>query len=110
MLAPVAGYAGMAWLGGVPGIAAGFLFYVSRGLNSVNLTEAFNHQVPSKLRATFNSMNSGAFRLSFVVAGPLVGIAIGQHGLNWSLALLAAVFLLAFLLVGVPLLRRPIAM
>jgi predicted MFS family arabinose efflux permease len=109
-LAPVAGYAGMAWSGGTPGIVAGFLFYISRGLNSVNLTEAFNHQVPSRLRATFNSMNSGAFRLSFAVAGPVVGIAVKEHGLNWSLALLAVAFLLAFVLIGVPLLRRPAAL
>jgi MFS family permease len=109
-MAPVAGYAGMAWWGGTPGIVAGFLFYISRGLNSVNLTEAFNHQVPSRLRATFNSMNSGAFRLSFAVAGPVVGIAVKEHGLNWSLALLAVAFLLAFVLIGIPLLRRPAAL
>ncbi len=76
----------------------------------MNLTEAFNHQVPSRLRATFNSMNSGAFRLSFAVAGPVVGIAVKEHGLNWSLALLAVAFLLAFVLIGVPRLRRPAAL
>lgn len=109
-VAPVMGYAGMAWLHGVAGIAAGFLFYVSRGLNSVNLTEAFNNHVPSKLRATFNSISSGAFQLSFATVGPLVGLAVEHRGLDWSLTLLAATFFLVFVLLGVPLLRRTAAM
>jgi MFS family permease len=104
-LAPIGAYAGMALLGGAAGIACGFLFYVSRGLNSVNLKEAFNHQVPSRLRATFNSLSSGASRLSFAVVGPVVGVMMDQAGLAASLALLAGTFLLAFLFFAMPLLR-----
>lgn len=58
------------------GIVAGFLFYVSRGLSSVNLREAFNHQVPPAPRATLNSLSSAAFRVSFAAVGPLIGIAV----------------------------------
>lgn len=105
-IAPVVAYAGMATFGGTAGVAAGFLFYVSRGLNSVNLTEAFNHHVPATLRATFNSVRSGAFRLCFMVVGPLAGWAVARFGLTPSLALLAGVFAVAFVSLGLPLLRR----
>jgi MFS family permease len=105
-LCPVAAYAGMAWLGGAAGIGCGFLFYVSRGLNAVNLREAFNHGVPSRLRATFNSLASGVFRLSYALCGPVIGLVMDRAGLDSALALLTGVFLLAFLLLALPLLRR----
>jgi len=107
-LAPVLGYGCMAWSGGAVGIAAGLLFYVSRGLSSVNLREAFNHQVPPALRATLNSLSSAAFRLSFAMVGPLIGIAVNQRGLGWTLGLLASAFALGFAALAVPLLRRPL--
>jgi MFS family permease len=105
-LCPIAAYAGMAWLGGAAGIGCGFLFYVSRGLNAVNLREAFNHGVPSRMRATFNSLASGTFRLSYALCGPVVGLVMDRAGLDMALALLAGVFLTAFLLLTMPLLRR----
>ena len=104
--APVLAYAGMAWLGGGAGIASGFLFYVSRGLNAVTLREAFNHTVPARLRATFNSLASGTFRLSYALCGPVVGAVMDRAGMQLALALLAGVFLVAFALLAVPLLRR----
>jgi predicted MFS family arabinose efflux permease len=100
---PVIAYAGMAWLGGGPGVACGFFFYVSRGLSSVNLREAFNHRISARWRATSNSLTSGAFRLSFAICGPLVGLAMDRAGLDGALALLAGAFLLAFVLLVVPL-------
>jgi len=103
---PVAAYAGMAGLGGAAGIGCGFLFYVSRGLNSVNLREAFNHGVPSRMRATFNSLASGTFRLSYALCGPVVGMVMDRAGLNTTLALLASLFLLAFVVLTIPLLHR----
>lgn len=105
-LCPIAAYAGMAWLGGAAGVGCGFLFYVSRGLNAVNLREAFNHGVPSRMRATFNSLASGTFRLSYALCGPVVGLVMDRAGLDMALALLAGVFLTAFLLLTMPLLRR----
>jgi hypothetical protein len=105
-LCPVAAYAGMAGFGGAAGIGCGFLFYVSRGLNSVNLREAFNHGVPSRLRATFNSLASGTFRLSYALCGPVVGLVMDRAGLDTALSLLSGLFLMAFVVLTVPLLRR----
>jgi len=103
---PVLGYGGMAAFTGVPGIAAGFLFYASRGLNGVVLREAFNHHVPSALRATFNSIGSGASRLGYAAAGPLIGLVIDHAGLRAALACLCATFLFLLVALGIPLARR----
>ena len=103
---PVAAYGGMALLAGAPAVLAGFLFYVSRGLNSVVLREAFNHEVPARYRATFNSLGSGASRLGYAVCGPLIGLVIDRDGLRVALGSLALVFLVVFVGLAVPLARR----
>ncbi len=103
---PVAAYAGMALFANAPGVLACFLFYVSRGLNAVILRDAFNQRVPNALRATFNSLGSGASRFGYAVCGPLIGLVIDHQGLRAALALLALVFALAFLGLAVPLGRR----
>ncbi len=105
-LCPPLGYLGMAGLDGAPGVACGFLFYVSRGLNSVHLREAFNHELPARLRATCNSLASGSFRLVFAVCGPVIGAVVDQAGLLAALTGLGVVFLLAVLLVAYPLWRE----
>lgn len=105
-LCPIAAYAGMAWLGGAAGVGFGFLFYASRGLNSVNLREAFNHGLPSRMRATFNSLASGVFRLSYALCGPVVGLIMDRAGLDTALAVLAGVFASVFAVLTIPLLRR----
>jgi predicted MFS family arabinose efflux permease len=106
-IAPILAYGSMAWLGGPAGIACGFLFYISRGLNSVSLREAFNDKISSRLRATFNSMVSGASRLIFALCGPLIGVMLDRAGMTLVLAVLAVSFAAAFVLVTVPLLRQP---
>ena len=103
---PVTAYAGMALFAGTPGVLAGFLFYVSRGLNAVMLREAFNQRVPNALRATFNSLGSGASRFGYALCGPLIGLVIDHQGLRAALALLALLFTLAFLALALPLARR----
>ena len=103
---PIAAYGGMALFQGTPGVLAGFLFYVSRGLNAVTLREAFNQQVPNALRATFNSLGSGASRFGYAVCGPMIGLVIDHEGLRTALAVLALMFLLIFLGLAVPLARR----
>ena len=94
-------------MGGPAGIACGFLFYISRGLNSVSLREAFNDKVSSRLRATFNSMVSGGLRLIFALCGPLIGMMLDRAGITIVLAALAVSFAAAFVLVTVLLLRQP---
>ncbi len=101
----VLGYGGMATFGGAAGVASGFLVYASRGLNSVQLKEAFNHEVPSRLRATSNSVATGTFRLAFAAVGPPLGLLLDHAGEQTTLAALGCVFLLAFLLLALPLAR-----
>ncbi len=103
---PVVAYGGMALFGGTPGVLAGFLFYISRGLNAVILREAFNQQVPNALRATFNSLGSGASRFGYALCGPLIGLVIDRQGLRTALTLLALAFALVFLALAIPLARR----
>ena len=105
-VASIAAYATMAGAGGVMGIAGSYLFYVGRGVNSVFLREAFNHEVPSRLRATCNSVASGTFRLGFSLCGPLIGVLIDRAGLTAALWVLAVVFLAALVGLAVPLARR----
>ncbi|MBE7210859.1 MAG: MFS transporter [Gluconacetobacter diazotrophicus] len=104
---PVGAYAAMAAFSGLPGVAAGFGFYVSRGLNAVVLREALNHRIPSPLRATFNSLSSGTSRLGFAILGPVIGLLVAGPGLRSALAALAALFGIAFLVLALPLVRRP---
>ena len=96
----------MALLTGAPGIAAGFLIYASRGLNAVVLREAINHHIPSALRATFNSIGSGASRLGFAIVGPLIGLIVDHASLRAALATLSLAFLLVLVTIGIPLARR----
>ena len=105
-LLPVAGYAGMAVFTGAAGVLAGFLFYVSRGLNSVILVEAFNHALPARLRATLNSLGSAVSQASFALVGPLVGAAVSRAGLTGTLAGLAGACFAGFVLLAIPLLRH----
>ena len=90
-LLPVLGYWGMAATGGVLGILMSFLFFVSRGLNQVILTDALNRRVPAKFRATANSMTSFAFRLVFIVTGPLLGMLVSEAGMTVALLVLGGV-------------------
>lgn len=103
---PVLAYAGITLLSGVPGILASYLFYISRGLNAVRLVQAFNHHVPSHLRATFNSLSTCAFRICYIPIGFWVQPAVDQHGVRWPAAVLAVGFCLAFLMLGLPLVHQ----
>jgi MFS family permease len=86
-IAACIGYFGMALLNSWLGVAAGFLFYINRGLAAVIFTDAFNWKIPSSFRATANSMKSFAFRLSYGILGPGTGLLIDRYGLSSTLAL-----------------------
>ncbi|MCB1647032.1 MAG: MFS transporter [Pseudomonadales bacterium] len=105
-LLPVAGYLGMATLGGVIGILASFLFFASRGINQVLLTDALNRRVPSSFRSTANSMSSLGFRLVYIITGPLVGLSLDGFGLYATLALLGIASLVLMVVLLPPLLRE----
>jgi len=104
-LLPIAGYFGMAWLGGWAGIAVALLLFVCRGLNQVILVNALNRRVPSEFRATANSFVSFLFRLSFIVSGPIVGWLAEVQGMTAALNVLGLCSILLFVLVMSPLIR-----
>lgn len=102
---PVIGHFGMAWLQGWPGILAGLLLFLCRGMNQVILVNALNRRIPSEFRATANSFTSFLFRLSFITTGPLVGYLAETRGLETTLSLLGVASIGLFLLVMLPLIQ-----
>jgi hypothetical protein len=104
--APIAGYVLMAFAPPLVGIAAGALFYVTRGLTYVIYQDAFNWRVPSQYRATANSFVSLFFRLGFVPIGPLLGSVVDGRGMQTGLAMLALGLCVSLVTLLLPLVRR----
>ena len=111
---PILGYGGMAlfarfgeWpiIAMVGGVAAGFAFQVSRGLNQVVIKGALNERVPPELRATANSLSSLGVRIFFVLLGPALGWGFDARGYAPSFGLAAFVYVFIALGIAVPLLR-----
>ncbi len=100
---PAVGYAGLAFSGVVGGVIVALTFFVARGLGLVVLKNAFNRRVPSRYRATANSLVSFGFRGSFVLTGPIVGWALDAYGMQITLEALAVGSLVIFATVLVPL-------
>lgn len=103
---PLCGFFGMGMLGGLAGVACGFLFCISRGFNQVYLKEAFNREIPSELRATANSMQTFLFRLVFAIGGPAFGHLVDRRGSEYALIVLGIIFTAAFVFVLLPLVKR----
>jgi predicted MFS family arabinose efflux permease len=104
-LSPAVAYFAMGWELSLLGVAAGILFYISRGLCQVLLKDGFNWRVPTEFRATANSLSSLMFRLVFALSAPLVGWSIDRYGMLWSLRAMGLAVLLAFVFLMVPLIR-----
>jgi predicted MFS family arabinose efflux permease len=104
-LSPAVAYFAMGWGLSLLGVAAGILFYISRGLCQVLLKDGFNWRVPPEFRATANSLSSLMFRLTFAMSAPLVGWSIDRYGMLWSLRGMGLSVLLAFVLLMIPLIR-----
>lgn len=100
---PAVGYAGLALTGALGGVIVAFTFFIARGFGLVVLKNAFNRRVPSRYRATANSLVSFGFRGSFVVTGPLVGWALDAHGMQITLEMLAVGSIVIFATILVPL-------
>jgi len=82
------GYLGMGATQAVWGFVFYFAFNLSRGLSSPALAHAEQREIPSGDRASLASLRSLLFRLSFTLAGPIIGLAIdaqGQHVVLLSL-------------------------
>jgi predicted MFS family arabinose efflux permease len=82
----------------------GFVFYflllTVRGLQLPLMRETLQHDAPAADRATVMSLASMAFRLGFVVIGPLVGVLLVRTSLSTALAVVGTgLFILAVLAV-----------
>jgi hypothetical protein len=102
-LLPAFGYLGLAGFGVAGGLVAALTFFVARGLGLVVLRDAFNRRLPGRFRATANSLASFGFRAVFAVTGPFVGWALDLWGMQVTLWMLAAVALLIFAALLLPL-------
>lgn len=105
-LLPVVGYFGMGWTHGWAGVVLGFCFQVGRGLTQVSLRDALNQRVPSRQRATANSLVSLGIRLVFCVIGPFIGWSIDNKGIDTPIYALGAVYCLVFVFCLLPLWRK----
>jgi hypothetical protein len=68
--------------------------------------EALNKRVPGDFRATVNSLVSLGVRATFIVTGPVLGIALDGLGITSTLLILVTVFTPLIVLVLMPLLSR----
>jgi MFS family permease len=102
-LLPAIGYLGLAWFGVAGGLVAALAFFVARGFGLVVLRDAFNRRLPGRFRATANSLASFGFRAAFAVTGPFVGWALDLWGMQVTLLMLAAVALVIFVALLLPL-------
>ncbi len=74
------GYLGLGLSHGVFGVAYYFCLTWVRGVQSTLLHHEEQTLIATGDRASFVSLRSLVFRLSFVLLGPLVGSAVEQHG------------------------------
>jgi MFS family permease len=74
------GYVGMGLTEALYGFAFYYAICLARGLNGPILSHIQQRLIPSSDRATLLSINSMLFRGTFVVLGPLLGIAIDRVG------------------------------
>ncbi len=89
------GYFGMGLTHALYGFAFYFALCLCRGLNGPVLSHEEHRVIPSGDRASFVSLRSLVFRLSFCVIGPATGFAIERHGDHPVLLVLGVGFLVA---------------
>ncbi len=104
-LFPLIGYIGMANTSSFTAAMFGYLFAISRSFNYVFLRNELNLKIESKYRATFNSIQSLAFRLGFFVIGPTLGFIVNEYGIQIGYKSLLVLFSVIFLLFMVPMLK-----
>lgn len=105
-LMPIIAYFGMAWLGGWPAALMGLLLYVTRGFTGVMMREALNQILPTKMRATANSLYSLFFRLVFVFTAPALGWGIDTYGVSPVFVALGTFYVIVFAFLMIPLVRQ----
>jgi MFS family permease len=100
---PMLGALGAALIDGMGAAVISFILFFNRGLYQVILVNALNRRVPSRIRATINSLNSLLFRFGFMVTGPIIGFVAQTQGIQLAMAMLAGYSLLVLVLVTLPL-------
>lgn len=96
----VAGYLGLGFVGGVWGFLFYYLLTCMRGLRGPMLLHHAQQEIPSAHRAGILSLQSLAFRLSFVCTGPLVGMLADTVGVQQTFLFLCYAFALILPLVA----------
>lgn len=86
------GYAGLSFVHASFAFAFYYAICLGRGLASPALNHAQQRLIPSSDRAALLSINSLAFRASFALLGPLVGLSVDMWGDRMVLAGLGSVF------------------
>lgn len=103
-LAPIIGYLGLGYAGGLLGLVFTVFFPICRGLNGVLFQEALNNRIPNEIRATANSIGSLGMRSLFLIFGPLLGWMIDQHGPAEAMKMVGYIFVGLFFVVAMQLL------
>lgn len=85
-----AGYALLAATSAWYGFVFYFLLLTVRGLQIPLMRETLQHDAPAEDRATVMSLAAMAFRVCFVVLGPLIGLLLVRVTLATALAILGA--------------------
>jgi MFS family permease len=88
----VAAYLGMGLITALGGFAFYYLLTIVRGMQMPLLEHRELRLLPSGERAGFASLRSATFRAGFLLLGPLVGLAIDEHGQHPILLALALGF------------------
>jgi predicted MFS family arabinose efflux permease len=90
----IAGYLGLGLAGGLWGFVFYYLLTCMRGLRGPMLLNHAQQEIPSANRAGILSLQSLAFRFSFVCTGPFVGMLADKVGIQQTFLLLGCVFAL----------------
>lgn len=88
----VTGYLGLGLTGGVWGFLFYYLLTCMRGLRGPMLLNHAQREIPSTKRAGILSLQSLAFRISFVCTGPLVGSLADTVGVQQTFLFLCSAF------------------
>lgn len=92
LLLIIAGYLGLGLVGGLWGFLFYYLLTSMRGLRGPMFLNHVQQEIPSANRAGILSLQSLAFRLSFVCTGPVVGMLADRVGVQRTFLLLCFVF------------------
>lgn len=91
------GYAGLAASSSAGGVVFYLAFMTLRGLQGPILGRVMQEEALPDDRASVLSVAALLFRLSFVIAGPPIGVLVDRVGMNGALAILGVLFTAASL-------------